>query len=221
MNGVLAGCALLLVVGSAGCNQLKSRYAMDDPVYAEKYAEGAPRWDLPGKAKQAFDARHTRGLAGTYFSGGMQMRPESGRTLLGGEMGGEFYTTSWLTQRIALAGYLGQGDGLGAIDLGVRLQAPTRLAPFVGLGTFHGISRRLELADGDSRDNDDDGFIDEPGEEDARFAGWLSAIYPEVGAHIWIDGEWRVTTFGRYLITSDGRASDEWLLGTQLTVFRR
>ena len=59
---------------------------MDDPVYAEKYAEGAGRWDLLGKTKQALDARHTSGLNGMYLSGGAQVRPESGKTLGGGEL---------------------------------------------------------------------------------------------------------------------------------------
>jgi hypothetical protein len=42
-----------------------------------------------------------------------------------------------------------------------------------------------------------------------------------VGAHFWIDGNWRVTTFGRYLVTSFGRDSDDWLLGLQVTRFGR
>jgi hypothetical protein len=47
---------------SVGCNALKSRYAMSDPVYAEKYAEGAKRDDVLGKLKQAIDARHVEGF---------------------------------------------------------------------------------------------------------------------------------------------------------------
>lgn len=67
--------AIGLLVGfflSCGCNGFKSRYAMSDPVYAKKYAEGAERGDLLGKAKQAVDARHVAGLGGWFVSGGTQ-----------------------------------------------------------------------------------------------------------------------------------------------------
>lgn len=211
----------VLLVPSCGCGLLKSRYAMDDPIYAEKYADGAPRWDLPDKVKQAVDARHTEGLGGLYVSGGAQTRPASGMAIAGGEVGGEFYTTSWLTQRAALAGYVGKDDGLGAIDLGIRVQVPARLAPFAGVGTFHGISRRLKLADLDGVDNDDDGFTDEAGENESGVDDWLSAVYPEAGVHLWINGRWRATAFSRYLVTSEGRASDEWLVGSQVAFFAR
>ncbi len=40
-------CLLML----SGCQSLlKSRYAMDDPFYAEKYSEGAEPGDLAGKS---------------------------------------------------------------------------------------------------------------------------------------------------------------------------
>ncbi len=42
---------------------------MDDPIYADKYAEGASKRDLPGKIKQALDARHTKYLEGWLISG--------------------------------------------------------------------------------------------------------------------------------------------------------
>ena len=62
---------------------------MSDPVYAEKYAEGAERGDILGKAKQAFDARHVAGLGGWYLSGGSLYQPKSDNTLAGGDMGFE------------------------------------------------------------------------------------------------------------------------------------
>lgn len=213
--------AILLLSFTSGCSLLKSHYAMDDPVYAEKYADGAARWDLPGKAKQMLDARHTEGLLGYYASAGGQFRPESGGGLGGVELGAEFYTKSWLTHRLALQGFAGMDDGLGAVDLGLRIQPPSRLAPFLGVGTFHGVSRRLSPANRDGRDNDDDGFIDEYGERKTSIDGWLSAVYPEAGTHFWINGRCRLTAYGRYLLTSEGRDSDEWLIGTQLAVFTR
>ena len=68
---------------------------MDDPVYAEKYEEGAERGDLLGKVKQALDARHTEGLTGFYFGGGAQVRPDSGNAMGGASIGVEGYATNW------------------------------------------------------------------------------------------------------------------------------
>ena len=212
---------IVLVATSCGCSLLRSRYAMDDPVYAEKYAVGAERGDLLGKAKQAFDARHTEGLGGVYISGGAQVRPYTRNVMGGAELGAEGYVTNWMTTRGALAGYWSNDEGFAGLDLGLRLQSPTRIAPFVGLGTFHGGSRGVELAHWDGADNDGDGLIDEWGEKKSTIDGWLSSIYPELGAHLWIDGNWRLTAHGRYFITTEGRKHDDWLLGLQLTCFRR
>lgn len=212
---------LVVFVTGGGCTSLKSRYAMEDPVYAEKYEDGAERGDLLGKAKQALDARHTEGLTGPYFGGGAQVRFNPGHSLGGLDLGVEGYPTSWLTWRGGLSGYVGPDDLYGGLDTGVRIQPPTRIAPFAGVGMFHGISRAYEDADADFVDNDDDGFIDEPGEEERTIDGWLSVIYPEVGAHWWINGNWRVTAYSRYLVTTEGRDNDDWLLGVQFAGFAR
>ena len=212
---------LLLIAPCCACSPLKSRYAMDDPVYAEKYEAGAERGDLVGKAKQALDARHTEGMGGLYLSGGAQVRPDVDRAMAGAEVGIERYMTSYATARGALSAYLGVDEGFAGLDLGMRLQTPTRIAPFVGVGTFQGGSRGVELAHWDGVDNDGDGFIDEFGEEKSTVDNWLSVVYPELGAHLWIDGNWRLTTYGRYLVTSEGRKHDDWLMGLQLTCFGR
>ena len=120
-----------------------------------------------------------------------------------------------------MSGYLGEDESFGGIDLGLRLQTPTRVAPFIGVGMFHGTSDRMVSASEDSIDNDDDGFIDENSEMKSTVNGWLSTIYPEAGAHLWLDANWRLTSYGRYLITTEGRAQDDWLLGVQLARFRR
>jgi hypothetical protein len=210
----------VLMIACSGCS-LHSRYAMDDPVYADKYADGAEQGDLLGKAKQALDARHTTGLGGLYFSGGAQVKPDSGHTLYGGELGGEAYLSEWSTGRAALAGYVGPDDVYGGLDIGARLQTPTRIAPFVGIGAFNGFSTGEERADDDGIDNDDDGLVDERREKRTTYDGWLSAIYPEVGLHLWLDGCWRVTAYGRYLVTTEGRGQDDWLLGLQIAGFSR
>lgn len=194
---------------------------MDDPVYAEKYAEGAPKTDLLGKLKQAVDARHTEDLSGLYVSAGGQDHTEASSTFVGAEVGFEKYIKSWLTARGSLATYIGDDEGYGGLDLGLRLQTPSRIAPFAGLGLFNGVSKGYAPAARDGVDNDDDGFIDEGGERRKTVDGWMTAIYPEIGAHLWLNGRVRLTSFGRYFITTEGRRYDHWLVGGQITLFTR
>lgn len=194
---------------------------MDDPVYAAKYEEGAPKSQPLVKLKQSMDARYVEGLEGGYFSGGTQWRDNSQSTLAGAEIGSENYFTSWSSGRVAFAGYIGPDDWYAGLDTGLRFQLPTRLTPFVGVGSFHGLSTTYADSTDDGLDNDDDGAIDEVGELDIEFDGWLSAVYPEVGVHFWATGHGRLTGFARYLITTDGRDTDDWLAGVQFTAFGR
>ena len=193
---------------------------MEDPVYAKKYEEGAEQGDLAGKLVQAMDADHTKGMTGMHLSAGAQSNPAAAMAI-GGEIGWEVYHENWLTGRAALAGYLGQEEGYAGLDLSLRSQTPTRLAPFVGVGMFHGASKTEELADNDGLDNDDDDWIDESGETDEGIDAWISSVYPEVGVHWWINGSWRLTASGRYFVTTEGRNHDDWLIGSQISVFFR
>lgn len=194
---------------------------MDDPNYAAKYAQGAERWDLLGKLKQTTDARHVQGLGGKYLSGGAQWRGTDEAALAGAELGYEAYPFAWTSARMGVAGFIGHGDWYAGIDNGLRFQLPSRLTPFAGVGIFNGLSTTRVPAEDDRIDNDDDGWIDEPGERDTELDGWLTAVYPELGVHFWPTGQSRVTVFSRYLVTTEGRAADDWLHGFQWTVFSR
>ncbi|MCA9125955.1 MAG: hypothetical protein KDB22_02675 [Planctomycetales bacterium] len=194
---------------------------MDDPVYAAKYAEGAKKSEPLKKLKQAIDARHVEGLSGSYLAGGTQWRDDYQAAFGGVEWGLESYLASYASSRVALAAFASHEDWYAGVDGGLRMQLPTRLTPFVGLGSFNGLSTARVDATQDGQDNDDDGFADEWGEKKTSFDGWLSTIYPEVGVHFWPVGQMRVTGYARYLITSDGRAADDWLAGAQLAVFQR
>jgi hypothetical protein len=176
---------------------------------------------LLGKVKQAIDARHVSGLGGWYVAGGSLYKPKFDNTLGGAEIGFEGYPTSWLSHRIGIGSYFSPDEGYIAGDAGVRLQPPTRLAPFVGTGVLLGASRTVELADDDGIDNDDDERIDERGEEDSGIDDFLAAVYPEAGVHFWINGNWRASAFGRYVIADTGRNHDDWMIGGQLTFFSR
>jgi hypothetical protein len=211
--------AILLIV--SGCQPFKSRYAMDDREYAAKYAEGAESGDLLGKAKQAIDARHVAGLSGWYASGAGQYTGNADRPVVGAEVGYEHYQTSYFSQRM---GGMLLFDGelpYAGIDIGARLQTPTRFAPFLGAGIFNGIIPSYENAENDNADNNKNGFIDEAGESDWTIKRYTVAIYPELGAHFWINGSGRATLYSRYFVTSAGRDQDQWIIGGQMALFSR
>ncbi|MCC9600715.1 hypothetical protein LOC67_09080 [Stieleria sp. JC731] len=194
---------------------------MEDADYASKYADGAPRWDIPGKLKQAMDARFLTGATGKFVSGGLTYRPEADNGLLSLDVGAEAYMTSYLTGRISLMGMASDDDWFTGVDTGLRLQTPSRLAPFVGAGVYAGAARETVDASDDGIDNNDNGWIDEYNEEEKKFSGAFAAIYPELGAHFWWTPQIRLTSYGRYMIATEGRDADDWMLGFGVALFSK
>ncbi len=194
---------------------------MDDADYAAKYCDGAERWDIPGKLKQALDARFLDGATGMFASGGYTYRPDSDHSLMSLDVGGEAYMTSYLTGRASLMGMVNEDDWFTGADVGLRVQTPSRLAPFVGTGVYAGAARETVDASDDGIDNDDDGWVDENREKKKRFSGAFAAVYPEVGAHFWWTPRIRLTSYGRYMIATEGREADDWMLGVGLAVFSK
>ena len=122
---LLSGCALPTGI-------LRSRWAMEDFEYSEKYADGAEQGDLVGKLKQAADARFQEGASGMFVSTGYAKRKEVEDGLFAIDLGSEAYFTSYLTGRASLMGMVNDEDWYTGVDTGLRLQTPSRLAPFVG-----------------------------------------------------------------------------------------
>ncbi len=200
---------------------VKSRWAMDDPDYAAKYADGAEKTDIAGKIKQAGDARFITDHFGYYVSGGVTAFGKAANPMGSLEVGCTGYWTSFFTSRVGLVAAANDDDFFTGAEVGMRFQPPTRLAPFAGLGFFTGASRGSEIADDDNVDNDDDGWTDERGEEEETFDGALSAIYPETGVHFWWTPRVRISGFGRYMVTTDGRESDSWYYGFSLAIMSK
>lgn len=190
---------------------------MDDSVYRQKYGRPyEPGEKIPRMAKQLVDARHVAHRSGAYLDAGVAGDPIT----LGGEIGFFHYHEPWRESRVGIAGLAGTGaaNGFVGLDGGLRLQPPTRIAPFAGLGGFVGLSEdKVPAIDG--RDNDDDWFVDEPGETKKQ-VGALFAAYPEIGVHAWLTSRVRLTGFGRYYVTTDGRDSDFWYVGLGISLLR-
>jgi hypothetical protein len=218
--------AAVMVAASTGCIGLptgvtRSRWAMSDPEYAEKYADGAEKTDIPGKVKQAADARFIEGASGYYASVGFSSFADSENPMGALELGFEGYATSYFTTRAGLIAAVNADDLYFGGELGARLQPPTRLAPFVGVGAFAGYAEDSVPAENDNVDNDDDGSVDEWGEEKDQFTGVLAAMYPETGVHFWWTPNVRISGMGRYLITSEGRDADGWYYTASIAFFTR
>jgi len=207
----------ILAASCLGCAGLKSRYALDNEVYAEKYAVGAEKSDVLGKLKQASDARWVKDQQGTFLGGGVLVSPDSGNVLGSLSLGKEWYKEPWFSHRLSLDGILNTSTSdhlLVGLDLGARVQVPSRLAPFVGTGGTVGFSA-FDLID---TFQEDDGFENNGFEDDTDWDAF-AAVYPEVGVHFWTNGRYRFTVFGRYLISTSGRRNDGWLIGGQLLRF--
>lgn len=198
----------------------KSRWAMDDPEYSAKYADGADKTDIPGKIKQAADARFIKDSSGWYVSGGLTAFGNSTNPMGSFEVGYAGYGTSYFSNRVGLVAAANDDDFFLGGEAGMRFQTPTRLAPFVGLGLFIGAASTKVDASDDDLDNDDDGRVDERGEEKSSFDGALSAIYPETGLHFWWTPRVRLSGFGRYLVTTEGRDADAWYYGASIAFLK-
>ena len=194
----------MLIFGS-GCS---SKWAIADRDYREKYRKPYPqnrydKWSRMGK--QMIDARHIHDQGGVYVKGGWSENPDAGL----GEIGAYGYTDPWLSWHLGLSGLFGEERilGLPGLELGVRAQTPSRLAPFVGMGTYINL---LDVAINELLDNDDPcGCPSEEYDTHSIFA----TVYPEVGVHYWLTSGLRVTGSAAYHLSSRGRDNDFLMLG--------
>lgn len=205
--------------GCAWTGLTNSRWAMENETYEEKYSrpyesEGARA--LPRKVKQAADARFQEEATGVFTSIGFGTDPDA----FGGDLGFSHYNTSWLESHLSLSGLFNEGSegfNLGG-RAGVRIQPPSRLAPFVGIGLFAGFNEYDVIADSDGRDNNDNRVVDEAGEL-AEKSEFLGSLYPEMGVHYWINPNCRLTTSAAYHVTTSGRNYDNWVFSVGIGGF--
>ena len=201
------GIVLLGVALAAGCSG--SRWARDDPDYAAKYPHHTD--NVAKMTKQAVDARHVKGKGGPYAG----LSGAGDPFAMGGEAGWFHYPTSYLEWHGGLAGllYEGEASATGGVTAGARLQSPSRLAPFVGMGTYAGASPKMFEDGPNFMDDDGDGQIDEP---DELGKDGVLAIYPEAGVHFWLTPEWRLTGSASYWTALTEKADGFWMWNISL-----
>lgn len=176
---------------------------MDDQDYAAKYDRpynGDKLWRM---GKQMVDARHIADKSGGTLSVGAGLGPNSGG--IGGELGVVQYRSPWASTNFGFNGMLaGAGDEGGAllgIRGGARIQTPTRLAPFTGIGFYGGI--------GSESDDCNCGRKEAVG---------MAAVYPEAGLQFWCSGRVGLSVSSQYWMPTNGRDSDFWFHGITVTV---
>lgn len=217
-GALLVACALLACSGCAtnGKRLFTSRWAMDDEKYAAQYS--APysdnklsKWSRMGQ--QIVDARFEEGKTGLYADGGVAT---THRVAAGGEVGIFSLPTSWLTVRAGLVGMLAEGlpSYLVGGTFGVRMHAPTRLSPYVGLAGMAGYSQVTTTADHSYLDNG--GHWVSAGDTVLGDSAALAAIIPEAGLSYWISSATRASVGAKYYFTTDGRSQDFLMFGMTL-----
>lgn len=207
---ILASAGSGMLTFLAGCSGVgTSRWAMDDPIYAEKYDkpyEGNDGDKMARMLKQSLDARHVRDRSGCHVGGAFA------ETAAGLDIGGFLYHGSAIEARTSLkaVGGAGTGELMVGLEPGLRIQTPSRLAPFAGVGTFIGSSWPGDSKESDGFDNDFNGWIDDHGESDAQS---LITLFPELGVHFWMNSDTRITASAQYHFSSLGRDEDFLFFG--------
>lgn len=210
MSRPISSPMFVLVLAACSCGGCAgSRWAKSDAAYAAKYRHHS---DNPlHMVKQSMDARFMGNRGGYGIATNLGTDPGT----LGGEVTAFQYVGHSLEVRGGLVGLAGTGNEnlFGGFTSGARLQTPTRLAPFVGIGGLAAGGER-DVSD-DGIDNDNNLVVDEMGED---LSEYFASVFPEVGAHFWITPRVRLTTSAAYHLTTTGRDDDQWMFGVGLSI---
>ncbi len=199
-------CAILtvLIFSISGC--AGSRWARSDAEYELKYPEHSDK--ILQTVKQAVDARFIGGRSGAYGSFGGSSQPST----VTAEVGLIRVVKPWLETRAGVVGIAGSPNKslYGGGTAGIRINSPSRLAPFVGVGAYAGIEPWELIED---RESD----FPDTGDDDFEASDFIFAAAPEVGMHYWITPEYRLTTSASYYA---GWSAEPWLYSVSLTFVR-
>jgi hypothetical protein len=89
-------------------------------------------------------------------------------------------------------------DTVYGYRLGARVEAPTRISPFWGLGTFFGSS---------------DFWGDKSTNKAIIPTTYMATVFSEAGLHIWTTKDTRLSLYYSYNFSSNGRRDDMKILG--------
>ena len=168
-----------------------SKWANDDDRYASQYGDPydeRPSKKWPRMAQQMIDARFQSGSGGWYIGGGggVARHQAAGE----GEIGGFSLPTAWSTVRLGAVGMEATGKGLGGAIVGMRVHAPTRWSPYLGVSAATGIS-------GFGTTIADHSYTDSSGHhvwkgDTVNTTDWMGAVVPEAGMSYWLTSRTRI-----------------------------
>lgn len=173
---------------SAGGQFPTTKWAMNDVRYAQEHREPYSSNRRERRAQKAWDASFQEGNGGIYVGGGSTAQNWPVAT---GSMGIFKMPTAWSTVRGGVFGMDNGGIGVGGVEGEVRLHAPTRFTPYVGLAGDAGFSG---LASGNARLP---AHSATPNHKVSKVAG-LAAIAPETGVSYWLNSSTRLNAGAGY-----------------------
>lgn len=107
--------------------------------------------------------------------------------------------THWATGGMGLSLFMPDTSRLyGGLDVRLRVNVPARISPYAGVGLFLG-SWPYPLWDDDE---------DRPHPSERIEREYLLATYPEIGLHLWLSDQLRVSAHARYYYSTLGREGD-------------
>lgn len=151
------------------------------------------------------------------YSGKCGLSLEMGARSEPDAIGGEIGLCGYTSEKVSITGGLAFlasdsfEDIFGGANIGIRFGLDYKFSPFIGMGMFGGYSKEDVSATNDDIDNDDDNFIDEPGEQKEVIKDVIGSVYPEMGFHVWCNDRTRLTFASKYYITTKGREHDFWM----------
>ena len=148
-------------------------------------------------------------------AGGLQLElgGRAAPNAIGGGIGIQWYTSSTIAAQVGFSFIATDAleDYFGGMYMNLRLDAPGRTSPFVGVGIFSGYSEEYTSASSDGIDNNHDGFVDEVGEEKEVLDNILFTLHPMVGFKLAIGNNTMLTLTSKYHMTSQSRQNDFWM----------
>lgn len=203
--------ALLMVTG---CAQIK--WAVKDVVEDVSGLDPDEQREVLRVTKRVALAPGRHGAVGVYATGGGGGDPETEGG--GGEVGIDVNSYWWSSQLgIMVYGSTPADNYFIGPTARFRVQLPYRLTPFAGIGGFAGWGE-IHRRDDDGMDDNDNGVIDDA-DEITTDSVYFASVFPEVGAHFWVNDRIRVSGSGSYYITTEGRDHDFWMASVSITLF--
>ena len=191
----------LLVHVAAGLSQAQepSTTFRASSVESNIQLDRAPVFQPPSKIWQhLFDPGFQEETDGTYWGG---LGSLSGAPVGGIDVGRFQMPTPWSTVRYGLIGMVGDGQGMGGGEVGLRLHPSTRLAPYLGL------SGMVEVSGFSKQSRYNRYYYDSNGHR-RNSPAWgyyptgVAAIVPEVGVSYWMTSSARLNVGLSYYVTT-------------------